>query len=223
MKHLKHLLGMTFSRAIFRRIPGISSLLLFLSAFIFNGCLSRPPIKAQTFAFTEPPSTTADTPANSGVLGIKSLQVSPPFDGRSFVYRTGEFSYERDPYAQFLGLPTDVLVVPVTELLRNDGGFGAVVKMGGSTRPDTLIEINIDEMYGDIRRTDSPFAVLSMQVILTEAKGGLPGKVLLQKNYSRQIQMQSTAPAALMAAWNEALAQIFKDIASDFRRRGPGA
>ena len=164
-----------------------------------------------------PSATTA--PASVRVLAIRKLQIAPPFDGRSFVYRTGEFSYERDPYAGFIGLPADILAGPIAELLHGDGGFSAVVKMGSAARPDTLIEINITELYGDIRKPGSPSAVLAMQVILTEAKNGLPGKVILQENYSRRIPMKSTAPAALMAAWNEALVEIFADIASDLRRQ----
>ena len=195
------------------------SVLLLLSAFTFSGCLSRPAMNEQTFAFSVSPAPATSEAAGSRVLGIKTLQVAPPFDGRSFVYRTGEFSYERDHYAGFLGLPNEVLAGPVTELLREDGCFSAVVKMGSAARPDTIIEINIDEMYGDIRKSGSPSAVLSLQVVLTEAKNGLSGKVLLQKNYSRRIPMKSTAPAALMAAWNEALVEIFADIASDFRRQ----
>jgi len=173
----------------------------------------------QTFTFSAPASPLTVEAAGGRVLGIKILQVAPPFDGRSFVYRTGEFSYERDPYAEFLGLPAEVLVAPVTEILCGDGCFSAVVKMGSAARPDTLIEININEFYGDIRKPGSPSAVLTMQVILTDAKNGLPGKVLLQKNYSRRIPMKSTSPAALMAAWNEALVEIFADVASDFRSR----
>jgi cholesterol transport system auxiliary component len=195
-----------------------SSVLFLLSALTFGGCLSKPPMNEQTFAFSVPTSSDTSEAASGRVLGIKTLQVAPPFDGRAFVYRTGEFSYERDSYAGFLGLPTEVLTGPVTELLRGDGCFSAVVKMGSAARPNTLVEINVNELYGDIRKTDSPAAILSMQVILTDAKNGLPGKVLLQKNYSRRIPMKSTAPAALMAAWNEALVEIFADIASDFRR-----
>lgn len=37
--------------------------------------------------------------------------------------------------------------------------------------------------------------------------------------YSRRIPIKSTAPAALMAAWNQALVEIFADVASDFRSR----
>lgn len=172
----------------------------------------------QTFAFNVPTPSATSEATGSRVLGIKTLQVAPPFDGRAFVYRTGEFSYQHDAYAGFLGLPGEVLADPVAELLRGDGCFSAVVKMGSAARPDTLIEINVSELYGDIRKTDSLVAVLAMQVTVMGAKNGLPGKVILQKNYSRRIPMKSTAPAALMAAWNEALVEIFADITSDFRR-----
>lgn len=216
MKNFKNYGVLIFSRTSFRWMSGV---LLLLSAFTFSGCLSRPPMNEQTFAFSVPSSSSASEATGSRVLGIRTLQVAPPFDGRSFVYRTGEFSYQRNSYAGFLGLPAEVLAGPVTELLREDGCFSAVVKMGSAARPDTIIEINVNELYGDIRKADSPVAVLAMQVTLTDAKNGLAGKVLLQKNYSRRIPMKSTAPAALMAAWNEALVEIFADIASDFRQQ----
>ena len=207
------------NNCVHRWISRSGSVLLLLFAFTFGGCLSKPAMNEQTFAFSVPTGSAVSETTSSRVLGIKTLQVAPLFDGRAFVYRTGEFSYERDSYAGFLGLPTEVLAGPVAELLREDGCFSAVVKMGSAARPDTLIEINVNELYGDIRKTDSPAAVLSMQVTLTDAKNGLSGKVLLQKNYSRRIPMKSTAPAALMAAWNEALVGIFSDLASDFRHQ----
>jgi hypothetical protein len=51
------------------------------------------------------------------------------------------------------------------------------------------------------------------------ATNGLPGKVIFQQNYSRRIPMKSTTPAALMEGWNQALVEIFTDIASDLRSR----
>jgi cholesterol transport system auxiliary component len=219
MKNFKNYGARIFSGAAYRWRSGICSVLLLLSMFIFGGCLSKAPLNKQTFAFSAPASPAASASANGRVLGIRTLQVAPPFDGWSFVYRTGEFSYQRDTYAEFLELPADVLAEPVKGLLRGDGCFSAVVKMNSAARPDTLMEINVSELYGDIRKPDSPSAVLAMQVILMDAKNGLPGKVILQQNYSRRIPMKSTAPAALMAGWNEALVEIFADIASDFRRQ----
>lgn len=219
MKNFKTDIALIFSCTSCRWMARACYALLFLSTFALGGCLSKSPMDVQTFAFSAPTSSSTNEAANGRVLGLKTLQVAPPFDGRSFVYRTGEFSYERDAYAGFLGLPAEMLVAPVTELLHGDGCFSAVVKMGSAARPNTLIEININELYGDIRKSDSPSAVLTMQVILTDAKNGMPGKVILQKDYSRRIPMKSTAPEALMAAWNQAFVEIFADVASDFRNR----
>ena len=55
-----------------------------------------------------------------------------------------------------------------------------------------------------------------MRVTFFEATNGLPGKVILQQNYSRRIPMTSTAPAALMEGWNRALVEILAEVASDF-------
>ena len=56
-----------------------------------------------------------------------------------------------------------------------------------------------------------------MQVTFLDATNGLPGRVILQRNYSRRIPMSSTTPAALMEGWNQALVEIFAEVASDFR------
>jgi cholesterol transport system auxiliary component len=203
-----------------RWMAKICSVVLLVFTFTLGGCLSRAPMKIETFAFSSPAMTETNGGTGSRVLAIRRLRIDPPFDGRPLVYRTGEFSYERDPYSQFLGLPSDALAVPITGMLRSDGCFSAVVKMGSAARPNTLVEINVNELYGDIRKPGSPSAVLAMQVIFLDATNGLPGKVILQKNYSRQILMKSATSAALMEGWNEALVEIFADVASDLRSRG---
>jgi cholesterol transport system auxiliary component len=203
----------------FRWMVRICSAALLAFAFTLGGCLSRAPMKVDTFAFSAPAMTVTNGATGGRVLSIRTLQIDPPFNGRSLVYRTGEFSYERDPYAQFLSPPVDALAAPITEMLRNDGGFKAVVTTGSAAKPDTMVEININELYGDIRKPRSASAVLTMQMIFMDATNGLPGKVIFQKNYARQIPMKSATPAALMEGWNQALVEIFADVASDLRSR----
>lgn len=198
------------------RICGVA---LLAFAFTFGGCLSRAPMKIETFAFSPPTMNETNSVAGRRVLSIRKLQIDPPFDGRSLVYRTGEFSYQRDPYAQFLSTPADALTAPINEMLRNDGRFSEVVKTGSAVRPNTLAEININELYGDIRKPGSPNAVLAMQVIIMNATNGLPSDLILQKNYSRRVPMKSATPAALMEGWNQALDEIFAEVASDLRSR----
>src|SRR5271157_2025090 len=73
---------------------------LLAAACLLGGCLSRPHLDKQTFVFGTTPTPAANpAPASHRVVAIRSLRVAAPFDGRSLVYRTGEFSYQSDPFA----------------------------------------------------------------------------------------------------------------------------
>ena len=217
MKQHEHFNTTTSSFLHSRRIVWISGAILLTFAFTFSGCVSRPALNEQTFAFSTPALSATNASWNGPVLEIRTLQIAPPFDGRPLIYRTGEFAYQRDPYAEFLGLPAEGLVGPVSEMLRRDGGFSEVVQPGSSVKPDTVAEITINQLYGDIRKPGSPYAVLAMQVTFMDATNGLPGKVILQRNYSRRIPISSTTPAALMDGWNQALVGILAEATSDLR------
>lgn len=164
-------------------------------AMILAGCLSRPSMKVQ----------------------IRTLQIAPPFDGHSLVYRTGDFSYKRELYAQFLSPPAEELAVSIGGILVKDGGFSAVVGTESAARPETLAEIYVSELSGDMRKPGTPCAVLALQVIMLDATNGLAGKVILQQDYSRRIPVKAATPNAFMEGWNEALIQIFAQVAADFR------
>lgn len=192
-----------------------ASILFILIAFALSGCLSRAPLKKETLAFSPNLSHTNET-TSGGVLAIRSLQVTPPFEGLALVYRTGEFAYDQDPYALFLNSPAALLVPAISDILVNNGCFRAVVQMGSAVKPDTLAEINVTQLYGDIREPGKPSAVLAMHVVLMDATNGMAGKVILQKNYSSQIPIKSTSPTALMEGWNQALMKILAEVQSDF-------
>ncbi len=220
MKHHEHFSDRTSSFLGSRWVVWISSAILLTFSSTFCGCVSRPALNEQTFAFSTPALPATNIVANGRALEIRTLQIAPPFDGRPLIYRTGEFSYQRDPYAEFLGLPAKVLAGPISEMLRRDGGFSEAVQPGSAVPPDTLVEINISQLFGDIRKPRSPQAVMAMQVTFIAATNALPGKVILQQNYSRRIPISSTTPAALMEGWNRALIGILADATSDFRNRG---
>lgn len=217
MNHSTYFSAMATSARPFRRMLVFFGLLCL--AFALGGCLSRPSLKTQTFAFSVPLMVTTNGAPEGRVLSIRTLQIAPPFDGRSLVYRTGDYSYQRDPYAEFLSSPAEELIPSISGLLSANGCFSAVVGMGSAVIPNTLAEINISQLYGDIRTPGSPYAVLAMQVVFVNAKSGIPGQVILQRSYSRRIPVNSATAAAFMKGWNEALVQIFGEVASDFRKR----
>ena len=190
---------------------------LFLSICGFTGCLSRPSLNKQTFIFNTPPISVTNASAGGRVLGIRNLQIAAPFDGKSLVYRTGEFSYARDPYAGFLESPADELIGPVRASLRKSGDFSAVVETGSALKANTLVEISVSQLFGDFRQREHPAAVLTMRFVFFDAPNGIPGKVFLQQEYSRTIPLSAPTAAALMTGWNQALGGILTQVASDLQ------
>jgi hypothetical protein len=183
-----------------------------------SGCLSRPALKIETFTFNAPAGGITNTLASGRSLGIRRLQIAAPYAGRSLVYRTGDFSYVRDPYAEFLEAPAEELMEPVREWLLQDGAFRHVLAGGSALKPDTLVEINLSQLYGDFRQRSHPLAILVMQFTFFDAPNGAPGKLLLQREYSRGILLDPPNAASLMKGWNQAVAEIIGEVSADFER-----
>ena len=192
------------------------SLLVIIAGFVslLNGCLSRPSLVRQSFTFTTPASQTAVGTNSGRVLAVSQLTVAAPFAGPSFVYRTGEVSYEQDPYAQFLVPPADSLAEPIRGYLRNSGKFQTVLEPGSAQQPNLLVEIDVPQLYGDFRNHAAPAAVLAMHLVCFEASKGRPGKMLSQNTYSQKVPLQARTAAALMAGWNRALERIMSEAAA---------
>lgn len=182
------------------------------------GCLSRPHLNTQTFVFDIPPAPEPNPASRSHrVVTIRSLRVAAPFDGRSLVYRTGEFSYESDPYAEFLVSSSESLLFPIRGWMRQTVSFEAVVEPGSALKPNTIAEIAVLQLYGDFRRPGEAAAVLVLRFILFDSPHGVPGNPILEREYSRRIPLKARTANALMAGWNEALVQILAQFDSDLR------
>src|SRR5579883_1653025 len=124
-------------------------LILFLAACLIGGCLSRPSVVRESFAFSTPAAASNAGPASGPVLAVRRISVSPPFDSLMFNYRTGVSSYERDPYAGFLASPADCLAEPVRAWLRNSGMFSVVTEPESALKPDLEMDISVGQLYGD--------------------------------------------------------------------------
>ena len=196
----------------------VSILAIPAAVLALSGCMSKPPLHKQTFTFGAPSIASGGAAAGDHVLGIRHLLIAPPFDGRSLVYRTGEFSYVRDPYAEFLDPPEEEMMAPVRGWLSRAGGFSAVVDAGSALKPNSVVEISVTQLYGDFRRSEHPCAAETMRLVFFEATNGVPTKPILQQEYSRSLPITAPSAAALMEGWNQAFGGIFAEVASDLRR-----
>ena len=192
-------------------------LLLFAVLCGLTGCLSRPVLKEQSFSFSLSPAGVTNVAKGKLVLGVRSLQIAAPFDDRSLVYRTGEYTFERDPYAEFLEPPADELRAVMEEWFSGTSEFRAVTEPGSAIKSDILVDVYISRMYGDFRQPKHPKAVIVIRFGFLDAPAGISGKVISEKVYKRSIPLSEPSAAASMAGWNEALSQILADVSFNFR------
>jgi hypothetical protein len=130
----------------------------------------------------------------------------------------GDFSYDADPYAEFLVPPAESLRPPIRSWMRQSDFFRTVVEPGSALRPNTMAEITVLELYGDFRRPPEPAAVLKLRFVLLDSPDGIPGKLAFEQEYSRRVLLKARNANALMAGWNEALNQILAQLGSDLGR-----
>jgi cholesterol transport system auxiliary component len=182
---------------------------------LLSGCLSRPALKRQTFALLDPPPGQTNTAPQGAVLQLRSVEVSPLFAGRALVYRTGQDAYELDPYAGFLVRPDGALAIPLRSYLRNSGLFRDVVEPGSPIKADEFLEVHVSEFYGDFRKSETPGAVVTLRFVLVQPSDGGGSRIGLNREYSRRVPLKSNTAEEVVAGYDEALAQIMKELVTD--------
>src|SRR5213080_2096378 len=190
---------------------------LFLAACVFGGCASDPRWKRQVFAFSlpaDPPTTNAQT----NIVALGRVSISPLFQNRSFTYRKAENTYELDPYAGFLVPPGRALAESIRAWMRASGAFGRVVERGSGLRPTLVVEISVNELYGDLRQASRPVGTMEIRFICYEVKDGDPGRIVLDRVCARETPLARKTPDALMAAWDADLREIMEEINSAYAK-----
>jgi cholesterol transport system auxiliary component len=192
------------------------ALALFGAAFLC-GCASDSVWKRQAFAFSQPQDPPI-TNAPPYVLALSRVSISPLFQSRSFTYRTGEDSYEQDPYAGFLIPPERALAESIRAWLRARGVFGRVADPGSGLAPNLIAEVSINELYGDLRKGSRPVGAMEIHFVCYELKDDVPGRVILDRVYAHEAPMNRKTPGALMAAWDADLQEIMQQINEEFAK-----
>jgi cholesterol transport system auxiliary component len=197
-------------KAIVRNV--ILALAPLVLGLLAAGCLSRPALVRQSFLLPTRPAAAPATRPAGGVLALSSCEVSPPFAGQALVYRIGPNAFETDPYAGFLVPPDKTLAITIRSWLARSGLFANVAEPGSSAPADQFLQVYVDELYGDLRVPGQPQAVLSLSLVLFDAK---KGNVLFQKEYSRHLPVSQNTAAAIVAGWDQSLEKIMDEFASD--------
>lgn len=161
----------------------------------------------------------ASAPLNEAVLSVRRFNVSPRYEGKGFVYRDGDLSYESDFYSEFLISPGSLVTEEVRQWLAASGLFQRVVASASHLEATEILEGNVVALYGDYREAASPAAVLDVQFFLIKDVSAR-SEVVFQKEYRETVSLNERSAKALVNGWNEALRQILTALEKDLRAVG---
>jgi len=193
------------------------TLALLIAVVAATGCSLKQaaPIK-KSFLIEAQRTGAARTGAPTMVLRLRNVSVAPPFAGRSFVYRRGEFEYEAEFYHEFLVPPRALFIEQTSHWLSRSGIF-ALVDVTGRSDPPYVLDGTVSALYGDMRDKQAPKAVLAIDFVLTDEQSrSIPG--LWTHRYKEELPLDRATPEALAAGWSTALQRVLTALEQDLEK-----
>lgn len=205
-----------------RRAVRPSGGLILAAALLSTACASKLARTPQTFTLDPPPARVTPDPGATRVVSLRPAEANPTYAGVELVYRVGEHAIERDPYASFAAPPAWLLTAAVRGYLHDADFVRDVVAPGEGVPIDAEIEPAIVELAGVFTDEAEPAAVMTLHFrVLASVAGSATGKEILLKNYSRRRPLSKRTAAAVVEAWNAALAGIMADFLGDLKSALP--
>lgn len=155
-------------------------------------------------------------PVSGAVLDMRGLVVSPRFEGKELVYRTGDTRYESDFYNAWFVSPSAMLTHQVQNWLSNAGLFESVVATSSYLDATHILEGTVTALYGDYRQQGEQKAVVGMHIVLIEDHSTRTAMVF-QRDYQQMVELTETSPDELTRGWNQGLQQILMTLEKDLR------
>jgi cholesterol transport system auxiliary component len=186
---------------------------LALASACFGSLGRTPPAKQRFVLQASEPSAPLTDGAALGVVRVSRVRVSPVFENKGFVYRTGASTFETDFYNEFFSPPGVLLREALLQWLNATQLFVAVGRQSGAD-VDWVLEAEVSELFIDQRAPIAPEACLEIAFRLIDAR---TRALAFEKRYSVRERASSSSSAALVDAWNRALGRTLEELAADLR------
>ncbi|MEK6801456.1 MAG: ABC-type transport auxiliary lipoprotein family protein [Nitrospirota bacterium] len=147
------------------------------------------------------------------VLKIARFRVSPQFEGRELVVRTGEFQYDMHFYDVWLVTPGAMLGQQFYAWLSRTGQFQYVLLGSNHAEAAYVLAGDITAFHGDYREGRQPTAVLGLDLHVIDGKQ--EASVVWQRRYRQEVPLSDRLPDELARGLNEALRLVLLDVEKD--------
>jgi cholesterol transport system auxiliary component len=169
----------------------------------------RPALETTSWMVAPVRTDTPYKPRSHLWLKMGAVTTTPPFDGKSLVYRLGDQRYEKDFYNVYSALPNEMVSNATRQWLNNAQIFSMTVGQGNSFFPYYTLQTSVEEFYGDYRVR--PEAVVTVEFFLTATDPQKRNPLIGKNRYTKRVALKDNTPQALALGQQEALAQILKE------------
>jgi ABC-type uncharacterized transport system auxiliary subunit len=151
---------------------------------------------------------------SADVSSVRRVNIAPPFDGPTFIYRSAEGTYVKDYYSEWVAPPEELFSTQLVDWLRVSGPFESVVD-GQSAAPHRFaLETCITSFYGGFQDSLKPGVVLSARVYVIDESAG-NRTVVYQNHYDNSIPIASASVQRLVRGTGRAYRQLLESMTKD--------
>ena len=189
----------------------IKQILLSFAVLSLTSCSlpTRGPVPPVSW-MVAPERTAAPLKTRSDLwLKIGSVNVAPQFDGKSLVYRLGDQRYEKDFYNVYTVIPSEMIANAERQWFNNANIFAATMGQSDSFFPFYILQLTVNEFYGDYRV--KPEAVVSVEFFFSVTNAAKTNPLIGTNRYSKRVALKDNTPQALVLGQQQALAEIFQE------------
>ena len=190
--------------------PPTSRLLLAAAAWLLASCSlqsATPPKTTFQFGASRPAMAAANP--RQGSLRIADFRAPQANRSANLIYRETDQRFVADPYRVFLAPPATLMAERTRAWFAASGLFRAVLPAGSLQKAETELEVEIAELYADVREPKHPAAVLALRAWVTDSNGAA---LRSEWRFARRIALKQADAASVVAGFDQALEAALTDL-----------
>jgi uncharacterized lipoprotein YmbA len=156
-------------------------------------------------------SSAGGSVARDQVLQIRRVNISPPYDGLSLVYRTKGGTHVKDYYNQWVAPPEELFTTQLVDYLSDSHAFASVVDSRSAAPHRFALEMCIDSLYGDFQDTQHAKVVLAARIYLIDDFAG-DRRVAYQNQYDVTIPLATASAQGLAQGAGHAYRNLLESM-----------